>query len=65
LWEAGVCSVKHHLKRCIGAHTLTYEEMNTLLCRIEACLNSRPIAATSDCLDDYRALTPDHFLIGD
>ncbi|XP_018371806.1 PREDICTED: uncharacterized protein LOC108766801 [Trachymyrmex cornetzi] len=64
LWEAGVKSVKHHLKRCIGLHTLTFEEMSTLLCRIEACLNSRPIAPVSDNLDDYHALTPGHFLIG-
>jgi len=64
LWEAGVRSVKHHLRRCVGSYTLTFEELNTLLCRIEACLNSRPIAATSDNLDDYRALTPGHFLIG-
>lgn len=64
LWEAGVRSVKHHLKRCIGLHTFTFEEMTTLLCRIEACLNSRPIAPISDSLDDYNALTPGHFLVG-
>ncbi|XP_011698520.1 PREDICTED: uncharacterized protein LOC105456273 [Wasmannia auropunctata] len=64
LWEAGVKSVKHHLKRCIGKHTLTFEEMTTVLSRIEACLNSRPIAAVSESLDDYTALTPGHFLIG-
>jgi len=38
LWEASVKSVQHHLKWCIGIHTLTFEEMSTLLCRIEACL---------------------------
>ncbi|XP_076298317.1 uncharacterized protein LOC143217663 [Lasioglossum baleicum] len=64
LWEAAVRSTKHHLKRCIGAHTLTSEEMATLLCRIEACLNSRPLGAISDVLDDYGVLTPGHFLIG-
>lgn len=64
LWEAAVKSVKHHLKRCIGAHTLTYEELLTFLCRVEACLNSRPIAPTSECIDDYSVLTPVHFLIG-
>ncbi|KYN02013.1 hypothetical protein ALC62_07192, partial [Cyphomyrmex costatus] len=64
LWEAGVKSVKHHLRRCIGRYTLTYEEMSTLLCRIEACLNSRPIAPVSNNLDDYHAITPGHFLIG-
>lgn len=61
IWEAGVRSVKHHHKRCVGSHTLTYEEMNTVLCRTEACLNSRPIAAQSDRLKDYCALTPGHF----
>lgn len=64
LWEAGVRSVKHHLRRVLGDHTLTFEEFNTLLCRIEACLNSRPIAPLSDSIDDFRTLTPGHFLIG-
>ncbi|KYN28553.1 hypothetical protein ALC57_02032, partial [Trachymyrmex cornetzi] len=64
LWEAGVRSVKYHLKRVIGSHTLTFEELMTLLCQIEACLNSRPIAPMSDNLDDYSCLTPSHLLIG-
>jgi len=63
-YEKTVKSVKHHFKRCIGLHTLTFEEMSTLLCRIEACLNSRPIAPVSYNLDDYHALTSGHFLIG-
>ncbi|XP_011866631.1 PREDICTED: uncharacterized protein LOC105561346 [Vollenhovia emeryi] len=64
LWEAAVRSVKHHLKRSIGTHTLTFEELSTLLCRIELFLNSRPIASVTDSIDDYCALTPGHFLIG-
>jgi hypothetical protein len=64
LWEAGVRSVKYHLRRVIGAHTLTYEEFSTLLCGVEACLNSRPLAPLTDTLDDYEPLTPGHFLIG-
>jgi len=64
LWEAAVRSVKYHLKRCVGAYTLTFEELTTVLCRIEACLNSRPICSVSENLDDYNALTPGHFLIG-
>ncbi|XP_043264185.1 uncharacterized protein LOC122404318 [Colletes gigas] len=62
--EAGVKSVKHHLKRILGDFTPTSEEMQTLLCKIEASLNSRPIAALSDCPEDYAPLTPGHFLIG-
>ncbi|XP_076660879.1 uncharacterized protein LOC143364366 [Halictus rubicundus] len=64
LWEAGVKSVKYHLRRVLGDRTLTFEEFSTLLCAIEACLNSRPLSALSDTLDDYEPLTPGHFLVG-
>lgn len=64
LWEAGVRSVKHHLRRVMGSHTLTFEEFSTLLCNIEACLNSRPLAPLSDAHDETGPLTPGHFLIG-
>ncbi|XP_043468377.1 uncharacterized protein LOC122502410 [Leptopilina heterotoma] len=64
LWKAGVKSVKSHFKRVIGKQTLTFEELITLLCQVEACLNSRPIAALSNTADDFNYLTPGHFLIG-
>ncbi|XP_036146374.1 uncharacterized protein LOC118646805 [Monomorium pharaonis] len=64
LWESGVRSVEHHLRRVLGEATLSFEEFATLLCKIEACLNSRPIAPLSDSLEDYESLTPGHFLIG-
>ncbi|XP_043263933.1 uncharacterized protein LOC122404103 [Colletes gigas] len=62
--EAGVKSMKFHLKRTLGEFTPTSEELQTLLCKIEASLNSRPIAALSDSPDDYAPLTPGHFLVG-
>ncbi|KAJ8728238.1 hypothetical protein PYW08_016623 [Mythimna loreyi] len=65
LWEAGVKSTKHHLKRVIGNSTLTFEEMTTLLCQIEACLNSRPIAQISSNPEDSYPLIPGHFLVGE
>lgn len=64
LWEAGVRSVKHHLRRVLGSHTLTFEELTTTLCKIEACLNSRPLGPLTAAIDDYEPLTPGHFLIG-
>jgi hypothetical protein len=63
-WEAGVKSVKFHLRRVIGEASLTYEEFSTLLIQIEAVLNSRPLCPISDDSTDVTALTPGHFLIG-
>ncbi|KYN43226.1 hypothetical protein ALC56_02411 [Trachymyrmex septentrionalis] len=46
-------------------HTVDHTDLIavTLLCRIEACLNSYPIAPVSDNFDDYHALTLGHFLV--
>lgn len=64
IWEAGIKSVKHHMKRVLGTKIPTYEEMLTLLKQIEGCLNSRPISPMSTDPDDTSPLTPGHFLIG-
>lgn len=65
LWEAGIKSVKFHLKRVIGDTTLTYEELSTVLVQIEACLNSRPLARLDTESEAIGALTPGHFLVGE
>ncbi|XP_054280279.1 uncharacterized protein LOC128998249 [Macrosteles quadrilineatus] len=64
LWEAAVKSTKHHLQRVMGTLVLTYEEMNTLLTRIEAILNSRPIGTMITDPNDGDYLSPGHFIIG-
>ncbi|XP_046808485.1 uncharacterized protein LOC111690866 [Lucilia cuprina] len=64
LWEAGVKSFKTHLKRISHSQNFTFEEFSTLLARIEACLNSRPLSPSSENPTDLCALTPGHFLIG-
>jgi len=62
LWEAGVKSKKYLIYRSIGTHRLTSEELITLLAKIEATLNSRPLCALSNDPKDLEALMPSHFL---
>ncbi|XP_042913376.2 uncharacterized protein, partial [Parasteatoda tepidariorum] len=64
LWEVGVKSVKHHLKRAVGKFHFTYEEMETIVIQIEGILNSRPLCPLSGDNDSFDVLTPGHFLIG-
>lgn len=65
LFEAGIKSAKHHLKRVLADRTLTFEEFSTLMCRVEAVMNSRPLVDTSaDPHDSQVFLSPGHFLIG-
>jgi hypothetical protein len=64
LWEAAVKSTKLHLKKVMGKTQLTFEEFATLMCDIEAILNSRPLVAMSNDPKDLRALTPNMLLTG-
>lgn len=43
----------------------TFEELTTILARIEACLNSRLLCPMSDSPNKIAAFKPNHFLIGD
>lgn len=64
LWEAAVQSTKRLLVRVIGTHIFTYEEFATILARVEAVLNSRPLTPATNDPHDLECLTPGHFLIG-
>jgi hypothetical protein len=57
--------MKYHLRRTLGTHVATYEELSILLTEIEACLNSRPLCTLS--VDPFNQiyLSPGHFLIGE
>lgn len=64
IWEAGEKTIKHHLKRTLGDRALFIVDFQTLIVRIEAIANSRPISPLSQDPDDLTPLTPAHFLIG-
>ncbi|UYV80978.1 hypothetical protein LAZ67_19002335 [Cordylochernes scorpioides] len=63
LWEANIKSVKGHIIKAGRTSLMNPEEFATLLCQIEACLNSRPLVESSSDPNDLQALTPGHFLI--
>ncbi len=65
IWEAGVKSMKHHVRRVVGDSVHTFEEITTMLTEIEAVLNSRPLCPVTNDPNDLSILTPGHFLIGD
>lgn len=64
LWEAAVKSVRYQMRRVCGSTIFSFEELATLLTKIGACLNSRPISPISADPNDLTALTPGHFLTG-
>lgn len=64
IWEAAVKSTKGHLKRMTGVRMFRFEELATLLTKISACLNSRPITPMSSDPTDLTVLTPGHFVTG-
>lgn len=45
-----------------GAHLFTYEELATLLSKISAVINSRPLWPASSDSTDLTVLTPSHFM---
>jgi len=64
IWEAAVKSAKSLLLRAMNSQVWTLEEFTTVLCRVEAALNSRPLVPASSDPNDLECLTPGHFLVG-
>ncbi|XP_055390590.1 uncharacterized protein LOC129619373 [Condylostylus longicornis] len=65
LWEAAVKSTKKILRHALKSASLTFEELSTVTAEAEAVLNSRPITPMPSDPNDFTALTPGHFLIGE
>ena len=55
---------KRALKTIIKERTFTDDTLYIIMTEVESTVNSRPLANVSDNIDDYEALTPNHFLLG-
>ncbi|CAK1589715.1 unnamed protein product [Parnassius mnemosyne] len=64
IFESGIKCTKYYLKRVIGSQVLTFEELTTVLTKVEAMLNSRPICQLSSDPGEVDVLTAGHFIIG-
>lgn len=63
LYERMVRSIKEALRPVVGRKLLSVRELETLLFEIESVINSRPLFAVSDDIDDAAPLTPNSFLL--
>lgn len=61
-WERLVRTIKDLLKRMLGKAVLTYNELHTTLCDVEAVINNRPLTYVSENPEDLTPLTPAMFL---
>lgn len=64
MWERLVRSVKTCLRKVLGKSYLEFEELQTLICEVEAVINSRPLSYLHTDITEPSPLTPAHFLTG-
>ena len=62
--ESMVKITKKALKSIVSDRIFTDEALSTFLTEVESIINSRPLTAASDDINDLEPITPNHFLIG-
>ena len=63
VWERLIRSVRKVLSSTLKVQRLDEEGLHTVLCEVEAIINSRPITKASTDPNDLEALTPNHLLL--
>ena len=63
-WEALIKSVTRTLKAMACDCLFTEEALHTFICEAESILNNQPFTPSSNNINDYEALTPNHILLG-
>lgn len=63
VWERLIRSVRKVLNSTLKVQRLDEEVLHTVLCEVEAIINSRPITKASTDPNDLEALTPNHLLL--
>lgn len=64
MWERLVRSIKMCLRKVLGRSCLEHEELQTLICEVEAVINSRPLTYLHTESSEPSPLTPAHILTG-
>ena len=62
VWERQIRTVRKVLSSLLREQILDDEALTTLMCQAECIVNSRPLTAVSDDVNDLEALTPNHLL---
>ena len=62
--ESMVKLTKKALRSVIRDRIFTEESLHTFILEVESTINSRPLTPLSDDINDFEALTPNHFLLG-
>ena len=67
VWERQIRTIRKILQSMLDEQHLkvakTEEQLHTLMCEVEATLNSRPLTKLSDDPTDFQVLTPNHLLL--
>jgi hypothetical protein len=63
VWERQIRTIRKVLGALLRQQTLNDESLSTLMCQVEAIINSRPITVISDDARDPEPLTPNHLLL--